>query len=173
MTDIEQQERIDVFVGVDLGKGAHNAVALDLTGKRLLDSALPNDEAKSRALTAKLKEHGRVLLVVDRFATTGALPVAVTRAEGVAVAYLPGLAMRRIVDLHAGGKDGARDACIIASWGSQSRHPRYERPGSVFLVQPLLAITGCRPGPVTTPARIMDDWGLESCRAKLAESQHN
>jgi len=48
MADIEQQERIEVFVGVDVGKGTHHAVALDLTGKRLLDSALPNDEAKLR-----------------------------------------------------------------------------------------------------------------------------
>jgi hypothetical protein len=44
MADIEQHESIQVFVGVDVGKGAHQAVALDLTGKRLLDSALPNDE---------------------------------------------------------------------------------------------------------------------------------
>lgn len=46
MTDIEAHERIDVYVSVDVGKGAHHAVALDLTGKRLLDNALPNGEAK-------------------------------------------------------------------------------------------------------------------------------
>jgi hypothetical protein len=40
---------IEVFVGVDVCKGAHHAVALDITGKRLLDHALPNDEAKLRA----------------------------------------------------------------------------------------------------------------------------
>jgi hypothetical protein len=58
MTDIEEQERCEVFVGVDVGKGAHHAVALNVAGKRLLDSALPNDEAKLRALITKLKEHG-------------------------------------------------------------------------------------------------------------------
>jgi hypothetical protein len=79
-----------------LAKGAHHAVALDLTGKRLLDSALPNDEAKLRALLVELKQRGPTLLVVDQPATVGALPVAVTRYEGVVVAYLPGLAMRRI-----------------------------------------------------------------------------
>lgn len=94
MADIEQPESIQVFLGVDVDKGAHHAVALDPTGKRLLDSALPNDEAKLRALITKLKEHGRVLLVVDQPATIGALPVAVARAEGIAVAYLPGLALR-------------------------------------------------------------------------------
>ena len=115
MTDIEQHDSVQVFVGVDVGKGAHHAVALDRKGKRLLDSALPNDETKLRALIGKLKEHGQVLLVVDQPATVGALPVAVARDEGVLVAYLPGLAMRRIADLHAGeAKTDARDAYIIA-----------------------------------------------------------
>ena len=50
MTDIEEHEVFHVFVGVDVGKGAHHAVALDRRGKRLLDSALPNDETKLRAL---------------------------------------------------------------------------------------------------------------------------
>jgi len=123
MTGTEPQESIQVFVGVDVGKGTHHAVALDQTGKRLLDSALPNDEAKLRALITKLKEHGRVLLVVDQPATIGALPVAVARAEGVAVAYLPGLAMRRIADLHAGeAKTDARDAYIIAEAARSMPH---------------------------------------------------
>lgn len=123
MTGIEPQECIQVFVGVDVGKGAHHAVALDQTGKRLLDSALPNDEAKLRALITKLKGHGRVLLVVDQPATIGALPVAVARAEGATVAYLPGLAMRRIADLHAGeAKTDARDAYIIAEAARSMPH---------------------------------------------------
>src|SRR5450755_4414442 len=75
MSDIEQHERVAVFVGLDVGKGTHHAVALDRKGKRLLDSALPNDESKLRALIGKLKEHGQILLVVDQPATVGALPV--------------------------------------------------------------------------------------------------
>ena len=123
MTDIEQHDSVEVFVGVDVGKGAHHAVALDRRGKRLLDVALPNDETKLRALIGKLKEHGQVLLVVDQPATVGALPVAVARAEGVLVAYLPGLAMRRIADLHAGeAKTDARDAYIIAEAARSMPH---------------------------------------------------
>jgi transposase len=123
MTDSEQHDCIQVFIGVDVGKGAHHAVALDRAGKRLLDSALPNDEAKLRALIGKLKEHGQILLVVDQPATVGALPVAVARAEGVQVAYLPGLAMRRIADLHAGeAKTDARDAYIIAEAARSMPH---------------------------------------------------
>src|ERR1041384_5021253 len=115
MSGIEQHQGIEVFIGVDVGKQAHHAVALDRAGKRLLDGALPNDEGKLKALISKLKEYGPVLLVVDQPATVGALPVAVAQAEGVLVAYLPGLAMRRIADLHPGeAKTDARDAYVIA-----------------------------------------------------------
>ena len=108
-------DRVDVFVGVDVGKGEHHAVALDKTGKRLFDKALPNDEKKLRELIGGLKQHGTVLFVVDQPNTVGALPVTVAYDEGVVVGYLPGLAMRRIADLHAGeAKTDARDAAIIA-----------------------------------------------------------
>src|SRR5690606_34659794 len=63
----------------------------------------------------KLADHGRVLVVVDQPASIGALPVAVARACGHDVAYLPGLAMRRIADLYPGNaKTDARDALVIA-----------------------------------------------------------
>ena len=114
MAEIEY-ESIQIFLGIDVGKGAHHAVAVDRSGKRLLDCALPNDESKLRTLISGLKERGQVLLIVDQPATIGALSVAVARDEGVLIAYLPGLAMRRIADLHAGeSKTDARDAYIIA-----------------------------------------------------------
>jgi transposase len=112
---IENYELIEVFVGLDVGKGEHHAVALDRVGKRLLDRALPNDEARIREILAELERHGRILVVVDQPATIGALPVAVAQAAGTLVGYLPGLAMRRIADLHPGeAKTDARDAFIIA-----------------------------------------------------------
>ncbi|GAB3890385.1 IS110 family transposase [Kibdelosporangium lantanae] len=104
-----------VFLGLDVGKGEHHAVGLDPTGKRLHDGPLPNSEPKLRALFDKLAKHGRLLVVVDQPATIGALPVAVARAAGHQVAYLPGLAMRRIADLYPGrAKTDARDAFVIA-----------------------------------------------------------
>jgi len=104
-----------VFCGLDVGKEAHHACALDRDGRRLFDAALPQDEARLRVLFAGLGEHGPVLVVVDQPNTIGALPIAVARAMGVAVAYLPGLAMRRIADLHPGAaKTEARDAYVIA-----------------------------------------------------------
>lgn len=108
---------VDVFIGVDVGKGEHHAVAVDRGGKRLFDKALPNDEGRVRELIGGLKNRGRVwvVVVVDQPATIGALPLAVAQAENVIVGYLPGLAMRRIADLHAGeAKTDARDGSITA-----------------------------------------------------------
>ncbi|WP_193065577.1 IS110 family RNA-guided transposase [Burkholderia pseudomallei] len=123
MQQDQQHDSVDVFVGVDVGKGQHHAVALDRNGKRLYNKAMPNGEAKLRALISELRAHGRLLFVVDQPATIGALPVAIARDEGVMVAYLPGLAMRRIADLHAGeAKTDARDAAIIAEAARSMPH---------------------------------------------------
>jgi transposase len=104
-----------VFLGLDVGKQDHHAVGLNRDGKRLHDAPLPNTEASLRKLFDKLGRHGRILAVVDQPASIGALPVAVARACGHQVAYLPGLVMRRLADLHPGtAKTDARDAYVIA-----------------------------------------------------------
>jgi transposase len=107
---------IDVFLGLDVGKGEHHATALTPSGKTVLDKRLPNTEPKLREIFAKLQaKHGTVLVVVDQPASIGALPLAVARATGCRVAYLPGLTMRRIADLYPGeAKTDARDAFVIA-----------------------------------------------------------
>jgi hypothetical protein len=103
-----------VFCGLDVGKEAHHACALDPDGRRLFDAELPQDETRLRELLSRLSEHGQVLVVVDQPNTIGALPIAVARAIGIEVAYLPGLAMRRIADLHPGtAKTDARDAYVM------------------------------------------------------------
>lgn len=91
-------ESVDIFIGLDVGKGEHYAVALDRAGRKIFDKELPH--ARLREILGSLNNHGSILLVVDQPATIGALPVAVARAAGVTVGYLPGLAMRRIADLH-------------------------------------------------------------------------
>ncbi|MFI5910694.1 IS110 family transposase [Dactylosporangium sp. NPDC051541] len=102
-------------MGLDVGKDGHHAVGLAPAGKRLHDAALPNTEAKLRALFDKLGRPGTVPVVVDQPASIGALPVAVARACGHEVAYQPGPAMRRIADLRPGtAKTDARDASVIA-----------------------------------------------------------
>lgn len=112
---IKNHEQVDIFIGVDVGKSDHHAVAIDRAGKKILDRALPQDEKKLRAIIKAVAGKGTVLLVVDQPSTIGALPVAVAQSEGILVGYIPGLAMRRIADLHPGeAKTDARDAAIIA-----------------------------------------------------------
>jgi hypothetical protein len=122
-----------VFLGLDVGKGTHHAVGLDVGWKRLHNAPLPNTEPKLRAVFDKLAKHGPLLVVVDQPATIGALPVAVARASGHQVAYLPGLAMCRIADLYPGhAKTDARDAFIMAdaartAHGHQARRRHHDR----------------------------------------------
>lgn len=106
-----------LFIGLDVGKSEHHATALTSNADKVYDKTLPNSEPKLQHLLTKLvTKYGPALLVVDQPATIGALPVAVAQSlDDVEVAYLPGLTMRRVADLHAGSaKTDARDAYIIA-----------------------------------------------------------
>jgi Transposase len=47
-----------VFLGLDVGKGVHHAVALTPDGARLHDGELPQDEARLRALFANWPSTG-------------------------------------------------------------------------------------------------------------------
>lgn len=115
-SSMNREGKIDVYFGLDVGKGEHRGTTLTPAGKKVLDKPLPNSEPKLRELFEKLQtRHGTVLVVVDQPASIGALPLAVARDVGCRVAYLPGLTMRRIADLYPGeSKTDARDAAIIA-----------------------------------------------------------
>lgn len=52
MAVILDQQDIDVFIGLDVGKSGHHAVALDRLGRKLFDKALPNDESRLREILA-------------------------------------------------------------------------------------------------------------------------
>lgn len=117
-----------VFCGLDVGKAEHHACALDPAGRRRHDKALPNDEAAIVEVLHRLGEHGRVLVIVDQPASIGALPIAVARWMGIGVAYLPGLAMRRIAESHPGqAKTDARDA--YARRRRRPHHATHPAPG--------------------------------------------
>lgn len=109
-------EDVGVFLGLDVGKTAHHGHGLTPAGKKVFDKPLPNSEPKLRAVFDKLTaKFGTVLVIVDQPASIGALPLTVARDAGCRVAYLPGLAMRRIADLYPGeAKTDAKDAAVIA-----------------------------------------------------------
>ncbi len=113
----------DIYLGLDVGKTNHHATALTASGKKLWDKPLPQSEPRIRELLAKLSTQGTVLLVVDQPKTIGALPVAIAQDMEIQVAYLPGLTMRRVADLHPGeAKTDARDAYIIAETARTMPH---------------------------------------------------
>ncbi len=69
MTESSDYESVQVFIGVDVGE-YHHAVAINRSGKRLFDKALPNDENKLRSLISDLKQRYQSdTAVVDRPAT--------------------------------------------------------------------------------------------------------
>jgi transposase len=117
-------DAVGVFLGLDVGKSTHHGHGLTPTGKKVFDKQLPSSEPKLRAVFDKLREKfGTVLVIVDQPASIGALPLTVARDAGCLVAYLPGLAMRRIADLYPGeAKTDAKDAAVIADAARTTPH---------------------------------------------------
>jgi hypothetical protein len=109
-------EDVGVFLGLGVGKTAHHGHGLTPADKKVLDKPLPDSEPKLRAVLDKLTvKFGTVLVIVDQPASIGALPLTVARDADCKVAYLPGLAMRRIADLYPGeAKTDAKGAAVIA-----------------------------------------------------------
>ena len=110
-----QANDIDVWLGLDVGKEPHHACALDSTGERIHDKPLKQDETQIRALFGRAHgtwsgAAGRRPAEHHRFAAPGGRP-----RHGVAVAYLPGGAMRKAAQLLPGdAKTDERDAYVIA-----------------------------------------------------------
>ena len=63
---IGNHESVDTFMGLDVGKGEHHAVALDRAGRKSFDKELPQDEARLREVLGSLNKHGSILLVVNQ-----------------------------------------------------------------------------------------------------------
>lgn len=68
MVDISN---IAVFVGLDVGKSEHHAVAVDPAGKKLASTRLPQDETGLSDFIAGLQRRGSVIVVVDQPASIG------------------------------------------------------------------------------------------------------
>ena len=144
--DIEDAGRLHRYRAS--ARSEHWATALTRAGRKVCDKALPNDEARLRALYDKLAGHGSLLVVVDQPATIGALAVAVAQETGITVSYLPGLSMRRIADLTPGSaKTDAKDAAVIADAARSMPHTLRSVSTSDEDAAALSMLTGSGPGP--------------------------
>jgi len=114
--------RVDVWAGLDAGKGEHFADVLDNDGERLFARAVASDQADLEALLDRAAGHGTPGLVIDQPGSIAQLALAVAARRGVPVAYVPGLVMRRAADLYPGeAKTDRRDACVLAGTGRTRR----------------------------------------------------
>jgi transposase len=103
-----------VYLGVDIGKSGHYAVALDASGKPIYQTAVLNDEASLRKLVIWAKDH-QATLVVDQPGGAAALLLRLCWVSDVRIGYLHGLAMARAREFYAGqSKTDPKDAFVLA-----------------------------------------------------------
>lgn len=86
-------EQVDVWAGLDVGKEDHFAEVLDVDRERIFARSVINDQAALEALVDRAGEHGTAGLVIDQPGSIAQLVLAIARARGVPVAYVPGLVM--------------------------------------------------------------------------------
>lgn len=111
----QQDPGIEVWIGLDVGKHDHHATLMTAAGEKLADRAVKNRESDLTALLDTAEGLGVAALVIDQPGSIGTLAVQAAMGRGMAVAYIPGLVMRRAADLYPGeSKTDKRDSLILA-----------------------------------------------------------
>lgn len=108
--------REQIWVGVDVGKGAHHACAVDETGKVVFSRRVSNGQAEIEALIDRAGKAARqVSWAVDMTSGAAGLLLALLAETGDRLVYVPGRLVNRMAGAFAGeGKTDARDARTIA-----------------------------------------------------------
>lgn len=108
-----EEKKRPAFLGFDVGKTAHRVCAVSADGEVLSNVVVANRPADIDRALAGAGASAKV--VVDQKRNIGALVVARARAAGNAVAYLPGIAMKRARDMFpVTAKTDEVDAEVIA-----------------------------------------------------------
>ena len=114
-------EDIDVFIAPASARSEHWATAPTRAGRKALDKALPDDEARPRALYDKSADTTSRPTTGARWwwsispPPPGALALAVAQDMGITVGYPPELSMRCTADpAPDSAKTDAKDAAVIA-----------------------------------------------------------
>lgn len=102
------------FLGVDIGKSGHYALAVDATGAVVLQRQVANDETDLRKLVVWASEH-QAAVIIDQSGGPAALLLQLCWQSEVPIAYLHGSAMARARGFYAGeSKTDPKDAFVLA-----------------------------------------------------------
>jgi transposase len=111
-----------ISLGVDIGKSAHYAVAVDRDGRTIYSIPVVNEESALRLLVLWAKAH-QASVIVDQPGGTAAMLLKLCWDAKIPLGYLPGLAMARARDFYAGeSKTDPKDAFVLADVARA--HPR-------------------------------------------------
>lgn len=107
---------VRIWVGIDVGKAHHWAVAVDREGRRLMSRKVANDEDAVLELISGASElTGEVRWAVDISSRLSALLLALLLDRGQQVVSVPGRTVNRMAGAFGGeGKTDAKDAQVIA-----------------------------------------------------------
>ena len=111
------------WIGIDAGKAAHHAAAVDDQGTLCWSQRVPNDQAAIEQLVARAaRTADEVRWAVDLTSSAAALLLAVLAATGQKVVYVPGSTVSRMAGVfRGGGKTDAKDARVIAETARMRR----------------------------------------------------
>lgn len=155
--------RDKIWVGIDVGKAAYHACAVDADGRVVFSGPVPNGQATIEALIARAEVAGRhVVWALDMTCGVAGLLLALLVDGRREVRYVPGRLVNRMAGAFAGeGKTDAKDARTIAET-ARLRGDLMPITSPEQVVVDLQVLTAQR-------ADLMNDWvrGVNRLRALL------
>jgi transposase len=148
---VQEAQVAQVWVGVDAGKQAHHAAAVDITGRVLWSARVSNDQQALAEVIGRVKPDDEVLWAVDLVSCETALLRALLAVNGHQVIYVPGRTVKTMAAGFAGeAKTDARDAIVIANTARMRRDFLAIEPPTELVAR--LALL------VAHRADLMEDW---------------
>lgn len=132
-------EAAKLWVGVDVGKDFHWAVAINAQGEIILSHKVGNEEDDLSALVEEALAaagEGQLSWTVDQSAGGAALLLTLLWERGQQVLYIPGLSVDRARDgLRGEAKTDRRDALVIAEQARMRRDLKVLEPTDELLAE--------------------------------------
>jgi transposase len=143
--DRQQPGLGQVWVGIDIGKGAHHAAAVDGDGQLVWSRRVANEQAAIAELIGQATAAAiGVCWAVDSTGGSAALLLALLVAADQSVVYVPGGTVNRMAGAFAGeAKTDAKDAVVIAQTARMRQDLLAARPRPE-LVAELAVLVGHR-----------------------------